>query len=268
MSVARKCWSSSCAHISHICAYQRVRWASSTCPRSPAPQSRPPQLACVAQQESASTAEIVSAIEASVGKLSRLPMVPPPKPVTLVISGPSGVGKDYLVTKLQERRPDLHFVVTATTRPMRAGERDGVDYHFVSKEIFEQWIADDELFEHALVYGQYKGIPKSSVIGPLSKGQDVVLRLDVQGAATVRRLLPDTVSVYIVAASEAELVERLVRRKTEGLEGLATRAGTIKRECERIGEFQYVVVNEEGGAERAVRQLSAIVDAERCRPSR
>lgn len=151
---------------------------------------------------------------------------------------------------------------------MREGERDGVDYHFVSKQQFEQWIADDELFEHALVYGQYKGIPKSSVLGPLSKGQDVVLRLDVQGAATVRRLLPGAVSVYIVAASEAELVERLVQRKTEGLQGLITRAGTIRRECERLDEFEYVVVNEEGGAERAVRQLAAIVDAERCRSVR
>ena len=151
---------------------------------------------------------------------------------------------------------------------MRVGERDGVAYHFVSKSQFEQWIADDELFEHALVYGQYKGIPKSSVLAPLAAGQDVVLRLDVQGAATVRRLLPDAVSVYIVAASEAELVDRLVRRKTESLEGLITRAGTIKRECERIGEFEYVVVNAEGSADDAVRQLSAIVDAERCRPAR
>lgn len=151
---------------------------------------------------------------------------------------------------------------------MREGEQDGVDYHFVSKAQFEQWIADDELFEHALVYGQYKGIPKSSVLGPLANGQDVVLRLDVQGAATVRQLLPGAVSAYIVAASEAELVQRLVQRKTESLEALITRAGTIRRECERLDEFEYVIVNEEGGAERAVRQLAAIVDAERCRLGR
>lgn len=148
---------------------------------------------------------------------------------------------------------------------MRAGERDGVDYHFVSKAQFEAWIAEGELLEHANVYGQYKGIPRAQVLDALARGTDVVLRLDVQGAATVRRLLPRVASAFIVAGSEAELVRRLVARGTESEAALVERAGTVREECARAGEFDYVVVNEEGGLERAAQRLAAIIDAERCR---
>jgi guanylate kinase len=148
---------------------------------------------------------------------------------------------------------------------MREGEVNGVDYHFVSKEQFEEWIEAGELFEYATVYGDYKGIPKSSVLGPMQQGKDVVLRLDVQGAATVRKLLPRVVSVYIVASSEAELAQRLLDRKTESADALIERVRTLKGECERMGEFEYVVVNQTGASDRAASQLAAIVDAERCR---
>lgn len=151
---------------------------------------------------------------------------------------------------------------------MRPGEQDGVDYHFVSKAQFESWIAAGQLLEHAVVYGEYKGIPKQQVLDALERGADVVLRLDVQGAATVRALLPGVVSVYIVAASEAELVQRLIERKTESEEALIKRAGTIRQECSRMSEFQYVIVNEQGGLEQAAKRLSAIIDAERCRTGR
>lgn len=154
---------------------------------------------------------------------------------------------------------------SAFCRPKREGEVNGVDYHFVSKAQFEEWIDHGELFEYATVYGEYKGIPRSSVLGPMQQGKDVVLRLDVQGAATVRQLLPRVVSVYIVASSEAELVQRLLDRQTESREALVERVRTLKGECERIGEFEYVVVNETGSSDRAAAQLAAIVDAERCR---
>jgi len=144
-----------------------------------------------------------------------LSQIPPAAPLVVVISGPSGVGKDAVIRRLQEQRPDLYFVVTATSRPMRPGERDGVDYFFVSKEQFESWIAEGKLLEHAVVYGEYKGIPRQQVVDALARGTDVVLRIDVQGAATMRRLLPGLVSVFIVAENEAELVQRLVARKTE-----------------------------------------------------
>ena len=140
-----------------------------------------------------------------------------------------------------------------------------MDYHFVSKAQFEEWIDQGELFEHATVYGEYKGIPKSSVLGPMQDGKDVVLRLDVQGAATVRQLMPRVVSVYVAAGSEAELVHRLVSRKTETTEALIERVRTLKQECERITEFDYVIVNKEGASDAAAAQMAAIVDAERCR---
>ena len=140
-----------------------------------------------------------------------------------------------------------------------------MDYHFVSKAQFEEWIQQGELFEYATVYGEYKGIPKSSVEGPMQGGKDVVLRLDVQGAATVRKLMPKVVSVYVAAGSEAELVQRLVGRKTETTEALIERVRTLKQECERMNEFEYVVVNKEGASDAAAAQMAAIVDAERCR---
>jgi guanylate kinase len=151
---------------------------------------------------------------------------------------------------------------------MRDGEQEGVDYHFVSREQFEEWIAEDQLLEHALVYGEYKGIPRQQVNDALAQGKDVLLRLDVQGAATVRKLLPGVASAYIVAASEGELVRRLVARKTETDEALIKRAGTIKAECERMHEFEYVVVNREGGLDEAAACLAAIIDAERARLAR
>ena len=135
----------------------------------------------------------------------------------VVISGPSGVGKDAVIQRLQAKRPDLYFVVTATSRAMRPGERDGVDYFFVSRAQFETWISEGRLLEHALVYGEYKGIPRAQVEDALAGGTDVVLRVDVQGAATVRRLLPGLLSVFLVAESDAALVQRLLARKTEPL---------------------------------------------------
>lgn len=161
-------------------------------------------------------------------------------------------------------------IVTArcACRPKREGETHGVDYLFVDKPQFEQWIADDALLEHALVYGQYKGIPRQQVSDALARGSDVVLRLDVQGAATMRTLLPGVVSVFIVAQSESELVTRLVERKTDAGEALLRRVGTMQAECARMGEFEYVVVNAEGGLETAARKLSAIVEAERARTGR
>ena len=135
----------------------------------------------------------------------------------VVISGPSGVGKDAVIQRLQAKRPDLYFVVTATSRAMRPGERDGAEYFFVSRAQFEAWIAEGRLLEHALVYGEYKGIPRAQVEDALAGGTDVVLRIDVQGAATVRRLLPGLVSLFLVAESDAALVQRLLARKTEPL---------------------------------------------------
>jgi guanylate kinase len=178
------------------------------------------------------------------------------------------VGKDAVVHALQQRRPGTHFVVTATTRPMRPGEAHGVDYLFVSHDAFAALIAGGELLEHALVYGEYKGIPKAQVRDALASGKDVVLRLDVQGAATMRRLLPGAVFVFLVAESEAALVSRLVSRKTEPPDKLLLRVATAREETRRLSEFDYVVVNAQGQLERAVDDLCAVIDAEKLKVSR
>src|SRR5512139_3018584 len=138
-----------------------------------------------------------------------------PKSLLIVISGPSGAGKDTILQRMKERELPFHFVVTATTRPRRDNEIDGWDYFFVSKDEFARMIDEDELIEYAIVYGDYKGIPKQQVRDALASGKDVIMRIDVQGAATVHRLVPEAVLIFLTAPSEKELIERLQARKTD-----------------------------------------------------
>src|SRR5512146_3403798 len=132
-----------------------------------------------------------------------------PQPLLIVISGPSGVGKDTVMQRMKERGLPFHFVVTATTRPKRDNEVHGRDYWFVSKEEFARMIDADELIEYAVVYGDYKGIPKQQVREALASGKDVVMRIDVQGAETVRKMAPEALMIFIATDSEEELVQRL-----------------------------------------------------------
>lgn len=208
---------------------------------------------------------IYTEIEAEIGPFIETPTVPNAQPVVVVISGPSGVGKDAVIKRLQESRPDLYFVVTATSRKRREGELHGVDYFFVSAEEFEQMIKKDELLEHAIVYGEYKGIPKNQVRRALAAGTDVVLRLDIQGAKSVREMIPQVVSIFLVAENEKALVQRLVARKTETKEKLLLRVNTAREETQRFRDFDYVVVNEAGHLDQTVARLAGIIDAERHR---
>ncbi|EEH58196.1 uncharacterized protein MICPUCDRAFT_7683, partial [Micromonas pusilla CCMP1545] len=171
-----------------------------------------------------------------------------------------------VVRRLRALRPELHFVVTATSRAPRPGEEDGVDYFFVSTEEFEKMIADGELIEHAVVYGQYKGIPKKQVREKLAMNTDVILRLDVQGAATVREMIPGATSVFVCAESEAALARRLARRGTETPDELAERVKTAREETARgVGEFDYVLVNAEGKLDDTAAKLAGIIDAVKLR---
>jgi guanylate kinase len=188
--------------------------------------------------------------------------LPQPEPLIIVISGPSAVGKDSVIKRLKERLPSVYVVVTATTRAPRAGERDGVDYFFVSRERFLQMIAQDELIEHALVYDDYKGIPKEQVRRALASGSDVILRVDVQGAATVRRLCPESILIFISPHSEADLIHRLETRKSETGESLALRIQTARAEMARLDEYDYVVENVQGQLDTAVDALLAIISSE------
>jgi guanylate kinase len=191
-------------------------------------------------------------------------------PLLIVISGPSGVGKDTVLESMRRRRLPFHFVVTATSRPQRPGEVDGEDYFFVSREQFEAMIEHCELIEHALVYNQYKGIPKRQVQDALASGQDVIMRIDVQGAATVRRLYPEALLIFLTTRSEEELVGRLKSRETETPESLRLRLTTARQEFEQLGLFDYLVVNADGQLDEAVDTISAIIQAEhhRTRPRR
>ncbi|MBL8051445.1 MAG: guanylate kinase, partial [Anaerolineales bacterium] len=166
--------------------------------------------------------------------------LPKTNPLLIVISGPSGVGKDSIVQRMIERKFPFHFVVTATTREKRPNEIHGKDYWFVSKEEFARMIDEDELIEYAIVYSDYKGIPKAQVREALASGKDVVMRLDVQGAETVRKLSPQALLIFITCESEEELEHRLRERKTESVDSLSLRIATARKELQRIEDFDYV----------------------------
>ncbi len=185
-----------------------------------------------------------------------------PEPLLIVISGPSGVGKDTVVQEMQKRGLPIHFVVTATTRPPRKGEVNGVDYFFYTKDEFAELIEQDELLEYAFVYNDYKGIPKFQVREAWETGKDVVMRLDVQGAATIRELYPEALLIFLTTESEDELVRRLRARKTETPDELKMRIATARQELKRASNFDYVVLNREDQIDRTVDTIEAIIRAE------
>ena len=180
----------------------------------------------------------------------------------IVISGPSGVGKDSVIDRMKERGLPFHFVVTTTSRAKRADEVEGEDYYFVTREEFEGMIDRDELFEYAQVYKDYKGIPKERIREALASGQDVIMRLDVQGAETVRSRSPQAVLIFLSTRDEQELIQRLRRRRTETEESLKIRLETVRHEYEKINLFDYYVINAEGKLDEAVDTILAIIQAE------
>ncbi len=185
-----------------------------------------------------------------------------PEPLLIVISGPSGVGKDSVVQRMMERGMPFHFVVTATTREKREAEVHGKDYWFLSKDEFARMIEHNELIEYAIVYGDYKGIPKAQVREALESGKDVVMRLDVQGAETVRKLAPEALLIFITCESEDELERRLRERKTETADSLSLRIATARKELQRIEAFDYVIVNHDFHLDDTVNKVRSIIEAE------
>ncbi len=188
-----------------------------------------------------------------------------PHPLLVVISGPSGVGKDATIRRMKERGYPCHFVVTATTRSRRPGEMDHVNYHFVSEAAFAELLQAGELLEHAEVYGQHKGIPKSEVRAALQSGHDAIMRIDVQGAATIQRLVPQAVTIFLTAESEAALIDRLRRRRTDDDSQLQRRIEAARSELQRCSEFKYRIVNRECSLDETVDKVFAIMVAEKSR---
>ncbi len=190
-------------------------------------------------------------------------------PLFVVLSGPSGVGKDAVLHAMRASLgPAVHYAVTATTRPIRPGERDGVDYYFVSPERFHQLREQEELLEHAQVYGRWYGVPKAPLRGALAEGKDVMLKVDVQGARTISELLPGAMLIFLAPPSMQELERRLRERKTESPDDMARRIETARAELAQAERFHHVVENKTDAMDVAVRRIAAIMAQERERGGR
>jgi len=189
----------------------------------------------------------------------------PPNPLLIVISGPSGVGKDSVLEEMKSRGLPFHFVITATTRSPRPEETDGADYFFLSQDEFARMIDEGELLEYAVVYQDYKGIPKSQVRKALASGKNVIMRIDVQGAETVRKLAKDALMIFLTPQNEEELINRLKNRNTEDNESLKLRIATTRQEYNKIDLFDYIVVNKDEQLTVAVDMIEAIIKAEQQR---
>ena len=186
-------------------------------------------------------------------------------PLLVVLSGPSGVGKDAALDALKLLNRPWRFVVTATTRPQRPGEQEGVDYIFLETAAFLKMKERDDLLESAQVYDYWYGVPRNQVRQGLQDGKDVILKVDVQGADTVRELAPDALFIFMIPSSLDELRSRLTKRMTEKPSEIDLRLSIAQSELGRVGEFDYRVVNHEGQLEQTVAEIDAIITAEKCR---
>ncbi|MFW6118340.1 MAG: guanylate kinase [Chloroflexota bacterium] len=187
------------------------------------------------------------------------------RPLLVVLSGPSAVGKDAVLARMRKLGHPFHYVVTATTRPKRASEKDGVDYHFLSLQEFQQMIDKHNFVEWANVYGNYYGVPKDEITSALSKGVDAIVRVDVQGAASIKEILPDAVLIFLMPPSVEELEKRLRKRHSESSADLALRLERAKGEMKRLQLFDYVITSRQNKLDEVVSQIDAIVAAEKRR---
>jgi guanylate kinase len=199
---------------------------------------------------------------------SPVPLHPPPKPLLIVLSGLSGAGKDTVLAALRKSSLPLYVSVSATTRPRRPGEKEGVDYFFVSREKFQEFIDGGELMEWATVYGNRYGIPREPVRKALQSGKDVIVKIDVQGAETIKKNFPGAVLIFLLTTYLEELEKRLARRRTESSGDFELRLKTAAEELRKLPRFDYVVINRTGEVDRAVADIVAIINAEKCRVTR
>jgi guanylate kinase len=190
---------------------------------------------------------------------------PPPGPLLIVLSGPSGAGKDAILSQMKKAGYPVEFITTVTTRPQRANEKNNVDYHFVSTERFQRMIKDKELLEWAKVYGNWYGVLKEPVKQALEQGQDIIVKVDIQGATTIKKILPQAVFIFLVPPSMEELITRLKDRHTESPFDLDLRLKTAEEEMKQLPQFDYVVVSEQDEIELAVSAIEAIITAEKHR---
>jgi guanylate kinase len=194
------------------------------------------------------------------------PSETPASGLVFVLSGPSGVGKSTLIERLKADHFPITHCVTATTRPRRQGELEGIHYYFLAEAEYDELLQSEQFLEHAVVHNLYRyGIPLHSIRDGLRRGQDVILAPDVQGASTVRWKLPNAITVFLRPPSLDELVPRLAARGTESAEERRIRLGTAEKELQRASEYDYVIVNYRDRLDQAVSDLKAIITAERLR---
>ena len=190
------------------------------------------------------------------------------QPLVVILTGPSGVGKDAALNELKKMDRPWHYVVTATTRPIRHNEIDGVDYIFMEESEFKLSLDQNEFLESANVYERWYGVPKSQVSEPLQNGLDVILKVDIQGAATIKSLIPQAISIFMIPGTLNDLENRLRTRMTESEEQLKLRLEVAKTELTKLNNFEYYIINEEGNLESTVRQIDTIITAEKQRLNR
>jgi len=193
------------------------------------------------------------------------PITPPTRPLLIVLSGPSGAGKDAVLSRMRKSDYPLKYITTVTTRPHRASETNNIDYHFVSEEKFQAMIERNELLEWATVYGNWYGVPRKPVKQALDTGQDTVVKVDVQGAAAIKKILPEAVFIFLMPPSREELKQRLKQRHTESSVDLDLRIRTAEEELKQLSLFDYVVLNRQGEIDRAVAKIQSIITAEKHR---
>ena len=182
-------------------------------------------------------------------------------PLMVVISGPSGVGKDAVLRALKKSDFPIYHVVTMNTRSPRPGEKEGVDYFFVSRQKFEEMIKQDAFIEYSNVYEDYKGVPKAQIRKALASGKDVILRLDVQGAEKIKRLVPSAILIFLVPSNQKEWSMRLGgRHKTD--KDMETRIKTAREELVKAMDFDYIVTNTQNKLDETVQTIEAILTAE------
>ncbi|MBI4338869.1 MAG: guanylate kinase [Chloroflexi bacterium] len=194
-------------------------------------------------------------------------MTTAPSPLVVVISGPSGVGKDAVLERMKRLPRPWHFIVTATTRPQRQGEHDGVDYTFLTPTQFEALLARDGFLEHATVYGRSYGVPRAQVEAALASGKDVIMKTDVQGARTLRSNMPGAVLIFLAPPDMGELERRLRQRKSDTADDIERRIATAAHEMEHQADFDHVVVNGTGCLDQTVAEIERLIAAEKARRS-
>lgn len=180
----------------------------------------------------------------------------------VVLSGPSGVGKDAILERMAELNYPYHFVITATTRDPRPGEVDGVNHYFVDKARFQELIDSDELIEHAEVYGNMYGVPKQQVRDALAAGQHVMIRVDVQGATRIRQLVSDALLIFVMPPTLQSLQKRLEARGVDAVEAITIRRSKAIDEMNDADWFDYTIVNHDDRLDAAVQEMIGIIDGE------